>query len=269
MGCVSRNIVASVKRFMPTIASKVRPGSELGKVIVSQLMLTNAFSSTTVNQFQFEYPKTTRAVSKTQAATSTDHGKNDIENEPEDVRSKDKARKIRSRNSRKNFTPKEDKFILDYVEKFGDKQSTFQALCEQLDRKHYYNIKRRYMRLTQETDLSVIDLDITKYARFTKAEDEIILEYVREYGYHTQVFKILSPKLKSRYWQVIQRRYSRIISDSIEKPKRKFRQEPRTCKPWTLEEDEQLIKFLLKVMNYYANIIITCDTFQKHTLDFR
>ena len=249
MGFVSRNIVASIKRFMPTIASKVRPVSELGNVGVCQLMLSNEFSSTTVKQFKFEYPKTTLAVSKTKAATPTDDGKKDIENEPKDMHSKDKARKIRSRNPRKNFTPKEDEFILDYVEKFGDKQSTFQALCKQLDRKHYYNIKTRYMRLTQETDLSVIDLDITKHARFTKAEDEIILEYVREYGYHTRVFKILSTKLKSRYWQVIQKRYSRIISDSLEKPKRKYRQEKRTSKPWTLEEDEQLIKFLLKVMN--------------------
>ena len=108
------------------------------------------------------------------------------------------------------------------------------------------------MRLTQETDLSVI----AKPVRFTKAEDEMILKYVREYGYHTQVFKMLSTKLKCRLWQVIQKRYSRIISDSLEKPKRKFKQEPRTCKPWTLEEDEQLIKFLLKVMNYHAEIII-------------
>ena len=68
---------------MPTIASKVRPGSELGKVGVSRLMLTNAFSSTTVKQFKFEYPKTTPAVSKTKAATTpTDDGKEDIENEP-------------------------------------------------------------------------------------------------------------------------------------------------------------------------------------------
>ena len=256
MGCVSRNIVASIKRFMPTIASKVRPVSELGNVGVSQLMLSNEFSSTTVKQFQFEYPKTIRGVSKTKAGSPTGDGKKDIENKSEDVRSEDKARKIRSRSSRKNFTPKEDRFILDYVEKFGNKQSTFQALCEQLDRKHYYNIKMRYMRLTQKTDLSVIDLDITKHARFTKAEDEMILQYVREYGYHIQVFKILSTKLKSRYWQVIQKRYSRIISDSLEKPKRKFRQEPRTCKPWTLEEDEQLIKFLFKVMSSHANIII-------------
>ena len=242
---------------MPTIASKVRPVSELGNVGVSQVMLSHEFSSTTVNQFQFEYPKTTHAVSKTKAATTpTGDGKKDIENEPKDVRSEDKARKIRSRSSRKNFTPKEDKFILDYVEKFGDKQSTFQALCEQLNRKHYHNIKTRYMRLTQETDLSVIDLVITKHARFTKAEDEIILEYVREYGDHPQVFKMLSTKLKCRLWQVIQKRYSRIISDSLEKPKRKFKQEPRTCKPWTLEEDEQLIKFLLKVMKYHADIII-------------
>ena len=258
MGCVSRNIVASIKRFMPTIPSKARPASELGNVGVSQLMLSNEFSSTTVNHFQFEYPKATRSVSKTKAATPTGDSKKDIENESEDVLSKDKARKIRSRSSRKNFTPEEDSLILDYVEKFGNQQSTFQALCEQLDRKHYYNIKTRYMRLTQETDLSVIDLAISKHARFTKAEDELILEYVRKYGYHIQVFKILSTKLKSRYWQVIQKRYSRIISDSPEKPKRKFRQEARTCKPWTLEEDEQLIKFLLKVMNIHANFIIRC-----------
>ena len=113
------------------------------------------------------------------------------------------------------------------------------------------------MRLTQDTDLSVLDLVITKHARFTKAEDEMILKYVSEYGYHTQVFKILSTKLKSRIWQVVQKRYDRIISDSPEKPNRKFRQVARTCKPWTLEEDEQLIKFLLKVMSYHANIIIT------------
>ena len=111
------------------------------------------------------------------------------------------------------------------------------------------------MRLTQETDLSVIDLVITKPTRFTKAEDEIILEYVREYGYHTHVFKILSTKLKSRLWQVIQRRYNRIISDSPAKPKRKFRQEPRTCKPWTLEEDKQLMTYLLKVSDYLAGSI--------------
>ena len=124
------------------------------------------------------------------------------------------------------------------------------------------------MRLTQETDLSVI----AKPVRFTKAEDEMILKYVREYGYHTQVFKMLSTKLKCRLWQVIQKRYSRINSDSLEEPKRKFKQEPRTCKPWTLEEDEQLIKFLLKVMNYHADIIIGyvyIICFHKHTLDFR
>ena len=242
---------------MPTITSKARPLSELGNVGVSQLMLSNEFSSTTIKQFQFEYPKATRGVPKTKAATPTGDGKKDIENESKDVRSKDKARKIRSRSSRKNFTPKEDSLILDYVKKFGNEQSTFQALCEQLDRKHYYNIKTRYMKLTQDTDLSVIDLVISKHARFTKAEDEIILKYVREYGNHPQVFKILSSKLKSRLWQVIQKRYSRIISDSPEQPKRKFRQEPRTCKPWTLEDDEQLMKFLLKVMNYHADIIIT------------
>ena len=100
MGCVSRNIVASIKRFMPTVASKVRPVSELGNVGgVSQLMLSNEFSSTAVNQFQFEYPKTTLSVSKTKNATSTDDDKKDIENEPKDVLSNNKARKIRSRNS--------------------------------------------------------------------------------------------------------------------------------------------------------------------------
>ena len=249
---------------MPTVASKIRPVSELGNVGVSQLMLSNEFSSTTVIQFQFEYPKTTRVVSKTKTATPTDDDKKDIENEPNDVRSNNKSRKIRSRSSRKNFTPKEDKLILDYVEKFGNTQSTFQALCERLDRKHYYNIKTRYMRLTQETDLSVIDLNITKHARFTKAEDEMILKYVNEYGYHTQVFKILSTKLKSRIWQVIQKRYNRIISDSPEKPKREFRQEPRTSKPWTLEEDEQLIKFRLKVMSYYSDIVVR----YVHTISF-
>ena len=40
--------------------------------------------------------------------------KKDIENEPKDVLSNNKARKIRSSNSRKNFTPKEDKLILDF-----------------------------------------------------------------------------------------------------------------------------------------------------------
>ena len=47
--------VANIKRFMPTVASKVRPVSELGNVGVSRLMLSNEFSSTTVNHFQFEF----------------------------------------------------------------------------------------------------------------------------------------------------------------------------------------------------------------------
>ena len=85
MGFVPKNIVASIKRFMPTIASKVRPVSELGNVGVFQLMLSNEFSSTTVKQFKFEYPKTTCPVSKTKVATPTDDGKKDIENEPKDA----------------------------------------------------------------------------------------------------------------------------------------------------------------------------------------
>ena len=231
----------------------------------------NTFTTTVKYNFKFEYPPTThrdikRNQPKIQDANIADHLQSEQlpaspaikRNKPSiplhDAKaSKSQDSKIKSTYPRKNFSPVEDSLIIAYVKKFGDTNTTFKALCEHLDRKHYRIIKLRHKRLIEDANSLLLRQfprqSSAKYTFFTKEEDEIILKYISDNGDRIEAYKVLSKQLNRKYWSVIRDRHRRLTIpyNSLEKP---IRQNPPNRKMFSLEEDRQLMKCVFKVMNY-------------------
>ena len=257
--------------FIPPMVLNIRNVPDIYHFRGPHLIHLNTFTTTVKYNFKFEYPSTThrdikRNKPKIQDAKIADHLKSEQlpaspaikRNNPSillhDAKvSKIQDSKIKSTYSRKNFSPVEDSLIIAYVKKFGDTNTTFKALCEHLDRKHYRIIKLRHKRLIENANSLLLSQfprqSSAKYTFFTKEEDEIILKYISDNGDHIEAYKVLSKQLNRKYWSVIRDRHRRLTTpyNSLEKP---IRQNPPNRKMFSLEEDRQLMKCVVKVMNY-------------------
>ena len=257
--------------FIPPMVLNIRNVPDIYHFRGPHLIHLNTFTTTVKYNFKFEYPPTTHRDIKTkqpkiQDANIADHLKSEQlpaspaikRNNPSillhDAKvSKIQDSKIKSTYPRKNFSPVEDSLIIAYVKKFGDTNTTFKALCEHLDRKHYRIIKLRHKRLIEDANSLLLSQfprqSSAKYTFFTKEEDEIILKYISDNGDHIEAYKLLSKQLNRKYWSVIRDRHRRLTIpyNSLEKP---IRQNPPNRKMFSLEEDRQLMKCVFKVMNY-------------------
>ena len=257
--------------FMPPMVLNIRNVPDIYHFRGHHVTNLNTFTTTVKYNFKFEYPPTThrdikRNQPKIQDANIADHLQSEQlpaspaikRNKPSiplhDAKaSKSQDSKIKSSYPRKNFSPVEDSLIIDYVKKFGDTKTTFKALCELLDRKHYRIIKLRHQRLIEDANSLLLgrfaNQSSAKYTFFTKEEDEIILKYISDNGDHIEAYKVLSKQLNRKYWSVIRDRHRRLTIpyNSLEKP---IRQNPPNRKMFSLEEDRQLMKCVFKVMNY-------------------
>ena len=260
--------------FMPPMVSNIRKVPDICHFRGPHVTHLNTFITTVKINFKFEYPPTShrdiyivdRNKPKIQDANIANHLKSEQlpaspaiqTNKPSipshDAKpSKSQDSKIKSTYPRKNFSPVEDSLIIAYVKKFGDTNTTFKALCEHLDRKHYRIIKLRHKRLIEDANSFLLRQfprqSSAKYTFFTKEEDEIILKYISDNGDHIEAYKVLSKQLNRKYWSVIRDRHRRLTVpyNSLEKP---IRQNPPNRKIFSLEEDRQLMKSVFKVMNY-------------------
>ena len=133
----------------------------------------------------------------------------------------------------KRFTEEDDNFILSYVEKNGESKTTWQELATKFGVDKPRSIKLHYHKLFE---------NFVK-GKFTKAEDEIILNYVKIQGNNPQTFKNLSKKL-NRELNNIKPRFEYLQNKPSKRPS-----------PWEIEEDTMLIKHFFKVNDRFKQSI--------------
>jgi len=151
-------------------------------------------------------------------------------------------------NNGKPYTPKEVKLVLNYVDKFGSNQYTFNLLEEELLRNRK-SIHTKYLDMIKPENINSKELR-KAYRRFSKSEDEFILNYVKEHGEFNHVFAEIKDHMNLRTSQVAKTRLEilrREKSDIIKsgKKKRKPNGNLKTYL-WTLEEDKQLLDLVFR-----------------------
>ena len=138
---------------------------------------------------------------------------------------------------RKSFNHEEDKLILEYVNKYGDQYFVFKCLAAKLNRTLWLNVRARYYRIKSNPSNAEGE-DRQSKRPFSKEEDELILDYVNQFGKTINAFNRLAHELH-RNINSVRARYRLITSNvSINGPKE-----------WTLTDDKVLIEFILKVSN--------------------
>ena len=130
---------------------------------------------------------------------------------------------------KKRFTEEDDNFILNYVEKNGESKTAWQELATKLGMDHPQNIERDYHNL-QENYVK---------GKFTKAEDQLILNDVKVHGDNLKTYKKLGEKLNRIHYQNIRPRFEHLQN----KPSKKQGH-------WEIDEDQMLMEHIFQVMNY-------------------
>ena len=128
----------------------------------------------------------------------------------------------------KRFTEEDDSFILNYVEKNGESKTTWQELATKLGSDHPQTVENHYHNL-QKTYVK---------GKFTKAEDKIILNYVKIHGDSVQTYKKLSVKLNRPANGNIRRRFEYLQNKPSKKPG-----------SWEIDEDQMLMEHIFQVHN--------------------
>ena len=128
----------------------------------------------------------------------------------------------------KRFTKKDDNFIKSYVEKNGESKTTWQELSIKLgtdDPKtielHYHNMFENFVK-----------------GRYTKEEDQIILNDVKIHGNNIQTFKTICAKLNRLAYTNIMKRFDILQNKPAKKPGR-----------WEIDEDQLLMEHIFQVHN--------------------
>ena len=185
--------------------------------------------------------------------------------------SEEKENNSQKSRHRMPYSQEEIKVILDYVEKFGSNASTFILLEEELER-DWRNIQNKYnVVMNPESRYTVPPDARRRYRRFSKADDERIISYIKEHGQHSSVFHELNAELNCRYVHEIKKRFIKLTKESegpkiemarnlhpghntlnttspniikdplLEKPK-------NSKKPyWDVEEDKELLDIVFNV----------------------
>ena len=126
----------------------------------------------------------------------------------------------------KRFTEEDDNFILSYVEKNGESKTAWQELATKLGSDHPQTVENHYHNL-QKTYVK---------GKFTKAEDKIILNYVKIHGDSVQTYKKLSVKLNRPVIGNIRRRFEYLQNKPSKKPV-----------SWTIDEEQMLMEHIFQV----------------------
>ena len=128
----------------------------------------------------------------------------------------------------KRFTKKDDNLIKSYVEKNGESKTTWQELSIKLgtdDPKtielHYHNMFENFVK-----------------GRYTKEEDQIILNDVKIHGNNIQTFKTICAKLNRLAYTNIMKRFDILQNKPAKKPGR-----------WEIDEDQLLMEHIFQVRN--------------------
>ena len=202
-------------------------------------VISKSFTTTQNNTFKLIYPV---LPPKKKKGRSFDFNENLDTNSGIETEIKEKPQR------RSRFTEEEDSMILDYVERFGNNLETFIALATELNRKYHKNIRYRYYKLIRAPVESKLDLR-RRRQRFSKEEDAFILNYVKQKGENIIVFKLIADHLRCKYWTCIKKRHELITSPkaSISLELHIERKKPRA---WTIDDDTQLITFLLEVCTF-------------------
>ena len=128
----------------------------------------------------------------------------------------------------KRFTEEDDNFILNYVEKNGESKTTWQELATKLGLDHPQNVETHYHNLQK------------KYVKgkFTKVEDQLILNDVKIHGDNLQTYKKLGDKLNRPFINNIRRRFEYLQNKPSKKPG-----------SWEIDEDQMLMEHIFQVHN--------------------
>ena len=134
----------------------------------------------------------------------------------------------------KRYTEEDDNFILTYVEKNGESKTTWQELASKLGVDKPRIIKLHYHKLFE---------NFVK-GKFTKAEDKIILNYVKIHGNNPQTFNTLSKKLNRAFAGNIKIRFEYLQN----KPSKRRG-------PWEIEEDMMLMEQVFQVNDRFSQLL--------------
>ena len=134
----------------------------------------------------------------------------------------------------KRLTEEDDNFILTYVEKNGESKTTWQELATKFGVDEPSSIKSHYHQL----------LENFVKGKYTKEDDEIILNYVKIHGNSFPTFKKLRAKLNRANASDIKRRFEYLQTKPSKRPV-----------PWDIEEDTILIKHFFKVNDQFKQSI--------------
>ena len=127
---------------------------------------------------------------------------------------------------KKRFTEEDSNFIQTYVEKNGESKITWQELAIKFGMDHPTAIKDHYNNWLK---------NYVK-GRFTKAEDNIILNDVKIHGNNLQTFKKVGKKLNRSPPSIIRNRFDYLQNMPSKKPG-----------PWRIEEDQMLMEHFFQV----------------------
>ena len=134
---------------------------------------------------------------------------------------------------KKLFTEEDDNFILNYVEKNGESKTTWQELATKFGLDHPDNIERHYHNLLK---------NYVK-GKFTKAEDQLILNDVKIHGDNLQTYKKLGDKLNRPFINNIRQRFEYLQNKPSKKPG-----------SWEIDEDQMLMEHIFQVHNLFNTL---------------
>ena len=155
--------------------------------------------------------------------------------------SKKVLNKIRTK---KRFSQEEDLLILSDVNQFGNKEETFKLLCIKLGRKNWAALRNRFY-LIQDPD--IFEKRICgeySYRKYSEEEDEIIMNYVKDYGESYQTFNSVA-KVLDRHVNGVRQRFVRITGGNGPTV---TKHSTKKQKDWSLEGDETIIKYIFQVI---------------------
>ena len=185
--------------------------------------------------------------------------------------SEEKENNSQKSRHRMPYSQEEIKVILDYVDRFGSNSSTFILLEEELER-DWRNIQNKYNVVMNPPSRNIVPPDARRrYRRFSKADDERIINYIKEHGQHSSVFHALTAELNCRYVHEVKKRFIKLTTES-EGPKIEmasnidpghhtlsstlpnvikspFLEKPKNSKKpyWNVEEDKELLDVIFNV----------------------
>ena len=185
--------------------------------------------------------------------------------------SEEKQNNSQKSRHRMPYSQEEIKVILDYVDRFGSNSSTFILLEEELER-DWRNIQNKYNVFMNPPSRNIVPPDARRrYRRFSKADDERIMSYIKEHGQYSSVFHALTAELNCRYVHEVKKRFIKLTTES-EGPKIEmasnidpghhtlsstlpnvikspFLEKPKNSKKpyWNVEEDKELLDVIFNV----------------------